>query len=223
MRTKQEILDELRAEAGEAKELFSNRGQQLQERTAVAGFLRVLGIKFREADIIKHGPEPIDVWFRDARFQVTEILDEGRQRNREIGERAQRFEIAKSLDDITEPGSISSEPIAPGELVELVSKRSDEKARHYGQSCHGVDLLIYVNLNRRHVYPLGPFPPFPESARHCWRSVSVVMEHFAAILWTAANAPSFLVQRVGQSVLWEKGPESIFPRLTDDRTSLAGR
>ncbi|MBY3155435.1 DUF1780 family protein [Rhizobium laguerreae] len=211
--TEQEYLKAFRDEAAEAKALFSNAGQQLQERTAVAGFLRVLGIEFLENEIIKRGPEPIDIWFRDARFQVTEILDESRQRNREISERAERSKKAKSLDDLLEPWSISSEPMAPRELVDLASARSNSKADHYGQSCNGVDLLIYLNLKRRHVYPPEPFPPFPESARLCWRSVSVVMEHFAIVLWTAADAPSFLVQRMGKGMIWSKGPESVFPKL----------
>lgn len=213
MSTEQEYLKALRDKAAEAEALFSNAGQQLQERTAVAGFLRVLGVEFLETEIIKRGPEPIDIWFRDARFQVTEILDKSRQRNREISERAERFKKAKSLDDLMEPGSISSEPIAPRELVGRVSARSNAKAGRYGQSCHGIDLLIYVNLKRRHVYPLGPFPPLPESARLCWRSVSVVMEHFAIVLWAAADAPSFLVQCLGKGMIWSKGPESNFPKL----------
>jgi hypothetical protein len=114
--TEQEYLKALRDEAAEAGALFSNGGQAQQERTAVAGFLRVLGVEFQEDEIIKRGPEPVDVWFRDARFQVTEILDEGRPRNREIRARARRFKEAESFRELIEPGIISSQPMAPANL-----------------------------------------------------------------------------------------------------------
>jgi hypothetical protein len=114
MDTEQDSLDTLRDEAAEAEELFSNAGQGLQERTAVAGFLRVLGIEFRENEIIKRGPEPIDVWFRDARFQVTELIDQRRPRNLEIAQRANRIRKAKSLKELSEPEIISSRPYVSG-------------------------------------------------------------------------------------------------------------
>ncbi|PRD43136.1 hypothetical protein C5748_13095 [Phyllobacterium phragmitis] len=82
--SEKEYLKRLSRDAEEAVELFSNEGQELQERTAVAGLLRVLGLDYREEEITKRGPEPIDAWFRDARFQVTEILDKDRPRNLEI-------------------------------------------------------------------------------------------------------------------------------------------
>lgn len=211
--TEREYLKALREEAGEAETLFSNSGQALQERTAVAGFLRVLGIDFQENEIIKRGPEPIDVWFRDARFQVTEIIDEGRHRNREIRARAGHFREAASLGDLIERGTISSQPMAPSELVDHVAKRCREKEDRYGGNCGGVDLLVYVNLKGRYVYPLQPFPLVSEKTNLCWRSVSVVMEHFAIVLWVAPDAPSFLVQRVGQPSPWKHGPESVFPKL----------
>jgi Putative endonuclease, protein of unknown function (DUF1780) len=78
--SEREILEKLRRDAEEAEALFSNAGQHLQERTVLAGLLRALGVDFQEQEIVKCGPEPIDVWFRDARFQVTEILDPGRPR-----------------------------------------------------------------------------------------------------------------------------------------------
>lgn len=207
------ILKTLREEAQDASSLFSNIGQELQERTVVAGLLRILGIDFRENEIIKHGSEPIDVRFRGARFQVTEILDEGRPRNLEIKQRAERVSRAKGLKDLLEPGTISSRVIASDELVAIVSARTQEKARKYGGKCRDVDLLIYVNLQGRHS-PSGPFQAYAEEVFVGWRSVSVVMERFAIILWAAADAPPFLVQHKGRAVMWEK-LDSVFPRFDE--------
>jgi hypothetical protein len=144
-KSEQDVLDELRRDAEDAQKLFSNRGQDTQERTVVAGLLRVLGVKFREEEIIKRGPEPIDVWFREARFQVTEILDEGRTRNRELKQRTERIKSATSLQDLAQPGIISSNPITPEELFILVLDRCQEKAQRYGSASNTIDLLIYVN------------------------------------------------------------------------------
>lgn len=205
-------MEKLRRDAEEAKALFSNAGQELQERTAVAGLLRVLGVDFREDEIVKCGLEPIDVSFRDARFQVTEILDRGRPRNLEIKQRSVRVKGAGCLQDLVDQGVISSHPMAPDELVALVSERCREKARRYAGECSDIDLLIYVNLRRRHLYPSGPFPEAAALASIGWRSVSVIMEPFALVLWAAESAPAFLVDHRGQAVFWT-GLDSVFPML----------
>jgi hypothetical protein len=214
MTIEQEILAKLRQESADAKSLFSNSGSALRERTIVAGFLRVLDIEFHEDEIIKRGPEPVDVWFRDARFQVTEILDEGRPRNREIKQRAGRITKAKSLEELIEPGLISSLPMSTDELVGLVSARAREKEQRYGGDCSGIDLLVYVNLLGRHVFPSESLPQFPKEGHACWRSVSVIVEHFGAVLWAADDAPTFLVQRREQAFRWTQGPDSVFPNLS---------
>ena len=211
-RSEREVLEKLRRDTEEAEALFSNTGQELQERTAVAGLLRVLGVDFREHEIVKCGPEPIDVSFRDARFQVTEILDRDRARNLEIKQRLARVKSAGRLEDLVDQGVISSDPMSPDELVTLVLERCREKARRYAGECSNIDLLIYVNLRRRHLYPLGPFPEAAALASIGWRSVSVIMERFALVLWAADNAPAFLVEQRGQAVFW-RGLDSVFPKL----------
>lgn len=209
-KSKPKVPEDMRRTADEARKLFSNSGQTLQERTAVAGLLRVLGVAFRPDELIKKGPEPIDVWFRQARFQVTEILDPGRRRNREIGQLADRINNAASLHDLCTPGVVSSRPLSPTELFELILKRSREKAG----ACPNVDLLIYVNLRARHLYPAGPLPDAVSLASTGWRSVSVIMERFALIPWAAPSAPDFLLLRKGQVIEWPS-IESVFPVLSD--------
>jgi hypothetical protein len=210
--SEKEDLKRLSRDAEEAVELFSNEGQELQERTAVAGLLRVLGLDYREVEITKRGPEPIDVWFRDARFQVTEILDKDRPRNLEIKQRSDRIRRAKRLDDLFEPGVISSNPIPPREYAAMISDRCQEKAQKYADQCGDVDLLVYVNLRGRHLYPTEPFPEAAAGVCTGWRSVTVITERFAVVLRAADNAPSFLSGRKGKMVYWN-GMDSVFPRL----------
>jgi len=96
-RKERELLDRLRQGWDEAEKLFSREGKPLQERTAVHGLLRVLRIKHTDADFIKQGPEPIDVWFEEAHFQVTEIMD------LEIRRSAERARAARRIEDLMEP------------------------------------------------------------------------------------------------------------------------
>jgi len=207
-----EILEELRRDANEAEWLFSNAGQELQERTAVAGLLRVLGVVYQPEEIVKKGPEPVDVWFREARFQVTEILDKGRPRNLEVKQRAKRIRSAARLQDLITPGVVLNKPIAPLELFELALERSCAKATRYAGACKNIDLLIYVNLRGRHLYPVDPLPDLQPLAAIGWRSVSVIMERFALILWAEPSSPGFLYLRNGEVVEWPS-LESVFPHL----------
>lgn len=112
-----------------------------------------------DGDIIKQGPELIAVWFGDARFQVTEVMYPARPRDREIRERAVRARKARRIDDLMERGTITSDPMKPQAVLELIVQRAREKAGHYAGRCAGIDLLVYVNLRGHHLYPTGPFPP----------------------------------------------------------------
>jgi hypothetical protein len=213
--SEQEVLKKLRRDAKEAEALFSNSGQELQERTVVAGLLRALGVDFHEHEIAKCDQEPIDVSFRNARFQVTEILDQRRRRNLEIKERSARVKAAERLQDLVDEGVVSSRPMAPNELIALVFECSKKKARRYAGECGNIDLLIYVNMRQRHLYPSAPFSEAAAIRSIGWRSISVVTEPFAVVLWAADDAPVFLVKYSGQAIQW-KGLDSVFPRLGAD-------
>ena len=213
--SERELLARRCREAEENKTFFSNPGKVPQERTVVAGLLRVLGVEFREDEIIKGSREPIDVSFRKARFQVTQILDQGRRQNLDFKERSARAKSAKRIEDLCRQGNIGSHPIAPNELIALISKRCQGKTRRYAGDCSDIDLLIYVNLQSRHMDPSGPFPDGAELTTFGWRSVSVIGELVALVLCVADDAPPFLIKHCGQPVFWP-GIESVFPKLAAD-------
>jgi Putative endonuclease, protein of unknown function (DUF1780) len=211
-RSEQQLLTDWRAEASDTALLFSNQGQARQERTAVAGLLQVLGVPFRYDEIVKRGPEPVDVWFGDARFQVTEILDSGRRRNLEIRQRAERARDAGRLTELLEPISLSSQPMELDEVLALVRERCKEKAQSYAGQVGGIDLLVYINLKARHFMPGGSLPTAIDPAFRAWRSVSVIMERVAIVVWAAGDAPAFLRRHHGQVVNWDR-MDSVFPIL----------
>jgi hypothetical protein len=108
MSKEQEFLTRYREEAEDTAKLFSTTGQGRQERTAVAGLLEALSIPYKPDELIKAGPEPADVWFGDARFQVTELLEPGGKRNAEVRDRAERAKEAKRIDDLLERSAFSA-------------------------------------------------------------------------------------------------------------------
>jgi hypothetical protein len=76
-------------------------------------------------------------------------LIRGARENREIKDITARFKSAKSLQDLIEPGVISSAAIAPDQLIALVTARARRKAQKYGGGCSNIDLHIYLNLKAR--------------------------------------------------------------------------
>src|SRR3989338_6528208 len=95
-KSEKQVLDELRRDADESAVLFSGRGKKALEKRAVRGFLRALGVTFLEEELQPGQAEPIDVCFRDARFQVTERLDLCSRRNLEWRQVAERRRKAMS-------------------------------------------------------------------------------------------------------------------------------
>lgn len=70
----------------EARHFFSNACKKEREVWVVAHFLSQLHIKAPKGEIQPSSDEPADVVYREARFQVKEILDEGRKRGDEYKE-----------------------------------------------------------------------------------------------------------------------------------------
>ncbi|MEY9785438.1 DUF1780 domain-containing protein [Sinorhizobium fredii] len=212
-RSDREFLDRIRSATAAARRFFSHEGADERERTMVAGFLTVLGIDYSADDIIKAGPEPIDVHFRDAKFQTTEILDDDRKRDKEIRERGGRAARAQRAGDLLEPVNLTGSAISAGELVERVRSCADAKRLHYAGQVARIDLLVYVNLRGRFVRDDTSFHAFSETEAGGWRSISVVMEGFAIVLWAAHDAPAFLCAVIGKP-MFRRTLESNFPDLS---------
>ena len=190
----------------------------VKERTPVTGFLNVLGVQYEPCEIQKKGPEPIDIWFRDARFQVTEILDEDRRRDAELREREDnlrravdtgKFEYFKKA--VERPGPFRPPTrCTPDDYFQRILSRSEEKLKKYGRIDGGIDLLVYINLSgtttinlRGTIRPeTEPWPDLAPLQNHGWRSVSFVDNACARVLYATENAPAFLQNAMGKTHLW---------------------
>lgn len=78
---KQERVEDLEASVA----YFSVGNKSESDWQTVTDLLLNLGVPFQESDLqwIAQGQNPPDVRFRDAAFEIKEILDEGRRRHAE--------------------------------------------------------------------------------------------------------------------------------------------
>lgn len=196
MGSERDLLNRFLQSAEEAREFFGNPGLEFRERTIVHGLLNVLDIDHADDEIVKAGPEPIDVRFRDACFQIVAIMDAGRRIGDELRKREARTRSATSIDDLLEPVSFDRRPFAQDELIALVVDSARKKAARYGEECINLDLLAAVVLQYRYAVDVTAFPRVPELEG--WRSVSVVLEGFGVVLWAGHGAPHFLRDRMSQ-------------------------
>lgn len=82
----------------ESLAFFSNAEKPNREKWVVRRLLQALHVNFKEEEMTG-AQEPVDVAFRDAGFQVKELLDEGRGRTDEF---KNKLEAAKSAKDYSE-------------------------------------------------------------------------------------------------------------------------
>ena len=195
------------------------RDHTMKERKTVAGFLRVLKIQYEDCEIQKRGPEPIDVWFRDAHFQVMEKLDEGRCRDDEWHTRRERLVCAvtagefeyfqkavEGLEPFSPPATYTSE-----DYFKLICSCSEKKSKRYGGDVGDIDLLVYINLRDTSLSDTMPWSDPASLERHGWRSVSFVDGVYARVLYAKKNAPDFLQAAMGKTHGDPKN-DGIFPQ-----------
>jgi hypothetical protein len=139
-------LDSLRGHAAETLLYLTNELETERERAVCRAFLRSVGVRFIEDEIKAPRPEPVDVAFRDARFQVRELLEHGSRRGDWWKQRQTRWNNARSMAQTLEP-MIYPKPMKRSELVDAVSDALAAKGKRYGVSgCSALDALVYMNL-----------------------------------------------------------------------------
>lgn len=198
----------------------------VRERTTVAGFLRVLKIPYEDCEIQKKGPEPIDIWFRDACFQVTEILDEDRHRDGELHKRENNLrravESGKSeyyKEAVEVPGPFLPRVLyTPKCYFQRILSCSERKSKRYektyGRDAVGnLDFLVYINLKDGILSETESWPDLAPLKNHGWRSVSFIDNACARVLYARATAPAFLQEAMGKTHIWPIGIEDkMFPQ-----------
>jgi Fic family protein len=193
--------------AKETGTLLSNAQKTERERMACAAFLRSLGIAFETSELVAGRQEPVDIEFRDARFQVTEVLDESRRHGDEWRERQTKYELAQSLVDLKEPWK-NPEPVSLADIVALMERKLQDKAKKYPRT--NIDILVYVNLSGQFLHPKLRWPEIGHLKKFGWRSISFVFPPYSGVVYCGKSAPTFLRNSKGRIRAECDNPDRLF-------------
>ena len=180
--------------------LYSNSRKGEREAWVLECFLKLLSIPFTKGHFETDAGEPVDLGFLGGRFQIKELLDEGRKRNDEVKKALERARQA-TAEEIATVSSFEPEFLTIPQLTKrLVPEMVKQVERYYGCNADKTDLLFYVNL--RHVFiedavfkPVDiELPP----ALQAWRSISITSGVTAAVLFASAGAPAFVRDARGE-------------------------
>jgi len=188
-----EILEGMKRSWKSDFHFFSNAGKEERERWVVAEFLRLRAINYSVEELRSlEQQSKVDVEFRDARFQIKEIVDPGSKRGAEVKANYRRVMVAKSLKDTIGPGfAYDVPPIA--NTYELILEKTQELAidARYLDIKETIDLLFYVTRTRASSLNKSAIN-FGEFAALGWRSVSCLIGQEAFVLFAREDAPDFL-------------------------------
>jgi len=192
----EEFLRERRLALKDSVTYFERANLPERERWVARELLQNLGIEFDPATVQSSSEDPPDVLFQDAKFEVKELMDPGRERHKEFKLAAARAEQVTDPQDLLT--SYTPKAIAPNEVAQLVAGRLDQLQLKYPEAVRqALDCLIYVNLVE-HTLETGAMPQPENFAKYCWRSVSAVFGWGGLVFFASAHAPAFLRERCGQ-------------------------
>ncbi len=197
----------LTSQAEQANAFLSNAHKWERERWVCQRLLQGLNIPHHGEDFTAAGQEPPDVLFRDARFEVFFVLDEGRRLNDEWREELQRRRSAFSLRQLVRREARPRRISAPV-LLQRLGPTLGKKAQNYqerGIDLGQLDIIAFASLKREVLDLNSHFPPPMEYLRQGWRSLSLVGPTFARVLFAQPNAPDFLRSNLGRSILFDVG------------------
>ena len=190
--TDEEYLEAQRKARAESVEFFRASNKAERERWVVREFLTNLGLAFADTEIRSPDQDPPDVKFRDANFEIKEILSKGRRRHQEYKEGLQRALEATAPSDLVEmytPRDVAVFDVCAGVYVEA---KELSELKYAADTRKGLDLLFYVNITDVSGLQETPFPDLAPIDKLGFRSVSFLMGYRSCTLSAAADAPPFL-------------------------------
>ncbi len=203
-------LDYLRLltiQAEQANAFLSNARKWERERWVCQRLLQGLNIPYHSEDFRQAGQEPPDVLFGDARFEVFFVLDEGRRLNDEWRAELQRRRSAYSLSQLVRREA-RPKRIPASKLLQRLGPTLHKKATNYKErdiDLGQLDIIAFSSLKREVLDLNSHFPPPTEYLRQGWRSLSLVGPTFARVLFAQPDAPDFLRNNLGRSIIFDVG------------------
>ena len=197
----------LTIQAEQANAFLSNARKWERERWVCQRLLQGLNIPYHNEDFIQASQEPPDVLFGDARFEVFFVLDEGRRLNDEWREELQRRRSAYSLSQLVRREA-RPKRIPASKLLQRLGPTLHKKATNYKErdiDLGQLDIIAFSSLKREVLDLNSHFPPPTEYLRQGWRSLSLVGPTFARVLFAQPDAPDFLRNNLGRSIIFDVG------------------
>ena len=193
--------------AEQANAFLSNARKWERERWVCQRLLQGLNIPYHSEDFLQAGQEPPDVLFGDARFEVFFVLDEGRRLNDEWRAELQRRRSAYSLSQLVRREA-RPKRIPASKLLQRLGPTLHKKATNYKErdiDLSQLDIIAFSSLKREVLDLNSHFPPPTEYLRMGWRSLSLVGPTFARVLFAQPDAPDFLRNNLGRSIIFDVG------------------
>lgn len=192
----QEFISQRRKDLEASVAYFAPQNKDERERWVADAFVRNLGFNPAKGEIISIKPDPPDVAFRDARFEIKEILDSGRRRHAEYKQELERAQNITEAKDLLTP--FTPKDMSLAEIYRLCQKEAASLDKYSSDFKRGTDLLFYVNF--RHVMDVTeqPYPDTTELEATGWRSISFVMGRRGGCFYARPDAPGFIRQAVGR-------------------------
>ena len=160
-------------------------------------FCKTLRLRFKDLDHTSSKEEPPDVQFRDAKFEVKEILDPKRPRHAEFKAALRTAQAATSPNQLMSNQPFAATMCPPAKIAVHVRQKLEELNTQYPPAVRArLDLLLYVNL-ASYFFKSGPMPSEQSFAAFGWRSVSAFENSASLVFFAAPSAPRFLRQRRG--------------------------
>ncbi len=189
----------------ESVDFFASTNKIEREKMVVAETLTNLGVHYSENELLPVSDEPPDIKFRDAEFEIKEIMDPDRRRHLEYKEALEEAldatVPADFLESYTPPKCASI-----GDIYERVMNVASRLLTKYAlDTCRNLDLLFYVNLDDVMGLDEAIFPDVTSLRLQPWRSVSFQMGRRTCVLAARDDAPDFLRAAMGRVTHREVG------------------
>lgn len=189
------FLEDVREGLRASVEYYAPEKKAEREVWVIAEFLRNLNIDFAHNEVVPETDDPPDVYFRDARFEIKEILDRGRKRHKEYRDALDRALLVSDPYELIQ--HYTPRDLRPTDVGCLVCQEiADLTNRYEPKLLKMLDLLFYVNLKHHHLEK-GPMPDGSLFKNYGWRSVSALMGWDALIFYAKKGTPGFLLARAG--------------------------
>ncbi len=169
-----------------------SRNLQIFKKLFVSSeFLRAMDSRLGEDEIRPSVVEPGEVIFRDARLLVKELRLSSTVSPRNSISELNLHVLQRSVADLSEEYAVAE--LTMQDLIETISRKLDYLSRpHPVSRRRHQDLLLRIEIRNCRLLSTQNHEALSVFAAQGWRSVSIIVDRLALILYTSDRAPVWL-------------------------------